>query len=713
MILDDLDISPEASSGIDGRHHTEVGSEVENIQLRKQIASLESIIDNIPEAVIVTDPFGRLLRKNQAAETILGNFSFDFAPENWPEKLGLYLDDAKTYFPGDRMPLVRALKGEDVDGEEIIQISPGGSVPVWLSMSAHPLFNKLKQISGAVILIRDITYRKQIGLSRESHARRMEALYNFSRAIAEAGNDLSTITDVIAVKSSGYFNDASIVALLGSKESHLKIASYHHPEPDSRAKLRKHMMLIDKDFNSGLLGGVIQTGEPILIPSINPEQLDAIMLPDFAEYIHQTEVLGMLVVPITGKSGPLGTIVIFRHSETKPYTTEDQNFLTDLANRAGLAIENSQLLDSLTEQIKARISTKEALDVSEERFRAIFDSTTLGIKVLDREGTILQVNPAFQSLMGYTEAELIGKSFYSLLHRDDALRVFRLFNDLVMSDVLDFRLEHRTIHKDGSVNWVKTIFSSVKKGGGDESLAIVVGIVENITEQKRIEAEVAELKKRLHGSIEMERLRLAQELHDGPMQDLYSAVYQIEAIRSRGDARERDALELIRQDIQKVLEELRATAKELRPPTLANFGLEKAIRSYIQDFQDKFPGIRIHSSLAQDRQILPEDVSLALFRTLQQSLSNVARHADADSAEVVFSLDAEAAVLEIIDNGKGFDLPKNWVGFVRKGHFGLAGMAERIEALGGTFSVESQPGEGTSIRVMIPLIETSSEPGRN
>lgn len=234
----------------------------------------------------------------------------------------------------------------------------------------------------------------------------------------------------------------------------------------------------------------------------------------------------------------------------------------------------------------------------------------------------------------------------------------------------------------------------------------VVGIVENITEQKRIELEMAELNNRLQASMELERLRLAQELHDSPMQSLYSAIYRIEELRSHADPKLKEALGDVKQHIQNVLQDLRATAKELRPPTIFNFGLENAIRSHANDIVEKHPNLNVHLSLAHDRQILPEKVRLALFRIFQQSLANVIRHARATEVHVRFAFDAEEANLEITDNGRGFVVPQNWIDFVRQGHYGLAGAAERANALGGVFTVQSKPGHSTTIRVIIPWRES-------
>ena len=347
------------------------------------------------------------------------------------------------------------------------------------------------------------------------------------------------------------------------------------------------------------------------------------------------------------------------------------------------------LLILLRDEIEERLSAKQALEESEKRFQSVFESTTLGIKLLDLEGSILQTNPAFQRMIGYSEAEIHGEQIYTFIYPGDAAKARRFFDDLNINGPTDFRYQHRILHKNGAIIWVNTTFTGVKKGGGDDSLSFIVGIAENITEQKRIESEIADLKNRLQGNIEMERLRLAQELHDAPMQELYSAIYQIEGLRNQVYSPAISQLANVKLDLQRVLEELRASAKELRPPTISDFGLEKAIRSHVEDLQEKIPEIKITLDLARDRQLLPENIRLALFRVFQHSLTNVVRHAEASQVQVQFNFDAEAAYLEIKDDGKGFVVPNSWVELARQGHYGLAGAAERWIYLGGTFTVES------------------------
>jgi PAS domain S-box-containing protein len=455
--------------------------------------------------------------------------------------------------------------------------------------------------------------------------------------------------------------------------------------------------------HSRTLGGsVIKTGEPLLLPFIPAEQLQAVTLPALKEFVDVVGVESVLIVPLVGRSGVVGIISLSRHRGNKPFNVEDQSFLTDIAYRAALAIENCRLFESLHAEITERLSAKQALAISEKRFRSIFESVTVGIKVLDLDGKILQTNYAFQSMIGYTDEELVGNPFYEFLYPEDVRRAIKLFQDVKAKGTSSFRFEHRTLHKNQTIVWVKTIFTVIASSSDDHSPAFIVGIVENITEQKRIEMEVTELNSRLQNSMELERLRLAQELHDSPMQSLYSAIYRIEELRAAADPTLKEALADVKQHIQDVLQDLRATAKELRPPTIFNFGLENAIRSHANDVVEKHTNLNIHLSLAHDRQILPEKVRLALFRIFQQSLANVIRHAKATEVNVRFSFDAEEAHLEISDNGKGFEVPSNWIEFVRQGHYGLAGAAERANTLGGAFRVQSKPGNSTTIRVTIP-----------
>ncbi|HYE96856.1 MAG TPA: sensor histidine kinase, partial [Rubricoccaceae bacterium] len=226
------------------------------------------------------------------------------------------------------------------------------------------------------------------------------------------------------------------------------------------------------------------------------------------------------------------------------------------------------------------------------------------------------------------------------------------------------------------------------------------------SEQRR--AELAEAQRRLSESREQERLHLARELHDGPVQDLYSANLQlamaIEALHANG------TLKTALETLQRVRNALRVICGALRPPALAPFGLSAALRSLADHTQAAYPTPKIELDLAADGQRLPEDVRLALFRIAQEALSNAVKHAAAKTVRVTFHLDAEEAALEVRDDGRGFVVPSNWLDGARAGRFGLLGMAERAEALGGRLSITSAPGAGTALRVAVPLPQPAAEP---
>jgi signal transduction histidine kinase len=219
------------------------------------------------------------------------------------------------------------------------------------------------------------------------------------------------------------------------------------------------------------------------------------------------------------------------------------------------------------------------------------------------------------------------------------------------------------------------------------------------------------LHRHLIDNLEAERLRLAQDLHDGPIQDLYSISYQLkEMLHPSWDGRAEVAaptaqeITTMLETTQKVINQLRGICGELRPPTLIPFGLEKAIRSHIETVHQADPNLQISLDLMTDDQNLPESVRLALFRIYQHAVSNVVRHAHAKHLQVEFRFDREHAELVIRDDGSGFKLPPKWEQLAQKGHFGLIGTAERVEAIGGQLSVESSPGKGAEIRVRVPLL---------
>jgi signal transduction histidine kinase len=238
-----------------------------------------------------------------------------------------------------------------------------------------------------------------------------------------------------------------------------------------------------------------------------------------------------------------------------------------------------------------------------------------------------------------------------------------------------------------------------------EEGTFVISVIRDITERKQMEGELAEVHGQLMEGREAERLHVAQELHDGPLQDLVAVSYRLTELWDvLPDEISAGQMVAAQATLQKALTALRTISHELRPPVLAPFGLEKAMRSHIEEFRQAHPELEVELDLAADGQELPEPMRLALFRIYQQALNNVVHHADASHISIRFTLDAERVVLEVQDDGRGFQMPRRQIVLIRQGHLGLVGMAERAQAIGGDLDVVTAPGEGTLIRVVVPRV---------
>ncbi len=545
-----------------------------------------------------------------------------------------------------------------------------------------------------------------LNLTREQALRQLETFHALVHMLADCNNDVERIASCVSRVVAQTIGDLSGVLLLEGRRDTYRLAAFHDEDPEALALFQK---VVDEAAglppDQGIAAQVITSGEPLLVARLPAEELEAISLPAFHKYNHSVGLGSLIIVPLMGRNGVMGAVAATRHRGARSYTEADLHFLDQIGLRAGSAIEAANLVSTLRREVSARLLATHALAASEQRFLSIFHASPLGITVMDLEGTMLETNAAFQELSGFTENDMMAMHFQDIVQPDDVHRVLDIFERLTKGTEPQARLEHRILRQDEGIVWVKTTFAVVRKPPADREPDLIFGITEDFTDRKKADADLLELKQHLQASIEMERLRLAQNLHDRPLQELYAVIYKLEELRLGADRENSQLLADVIGDIRRTLDALRSTATELRPPALSRFGLEKAVRSYMQEFHDKQPGIQVKLSLARDRQSLPETVRLVLFRVLQEALANVVRHGQATEIQVRFAFDAEEARLEISDNGKGFAVPENWMSLVREGHYGLAGMAERVTAAGGHLSVESAPGSRTTIRVTIPCAD--------
>ena len=204
---------------------------------------------------------------------------------------------------------------------------------------------------------------------------------------------------------------------------------------------------------------------------------------------------------------------------------------------------------------------------------------------------------------------------------------------------------------------------------------------------------------------EEERRRLARELHDATIQDLIALDHRIQLIQQQTQAAAGDgpdALEGLRPDIGRSIQELRRLTGALRPIFLEDLGLVPALEMLVKDAQRDL-GVEASLQLdGQPRRLGPE-AELAIFRIVQEALSNVGRHAEAGQANVRLTFDRETVRVQVQDHGKGFEPPARITELASGGHYGLLGMHERAQLVGAQLSLDSAPGGGTRISVKLPL----------
>jgi signal transduction histidine kinase len=211
------------------------------------------------------------------------------------------------------------------------------------------------------------------------------------------------------------------------------------------------------------------------------------------------------------------------------------------------------------------------------------------------------------------------------------------------------------------------------------------------------------LMRRSNFTIESERNRIARDIHDGPIQGISAASLSLGAVKmmlAAGDAEQAaDMLAKVRAELSDEAESLRRLMSNLRPPLLDERGLIPAVRELALRAQNDL-GVGVTVDGASD-QAVPEEMEVLAYRVVQEALTNIGKHAQAMSASVRIRCSGGILDVEVSDDGKGFD-PSRARDFLRRGKVGLASMRERTELGGGTFTVRSQPGRGTTVAASLP-----------
>ena len=347
------------------------------------------------------------------------------------------------------------------------------------------------------------------------------------------------------------------------------------------------------------------------------------------------------------------------------------------------------LLTIIVRDVSSRLRAEQAL----RRLSAAVEQTGDGVCITDRDGIIEYVNPAFEQLLGFTRDEMIGRRPASFRSGKHPPAFYKDLWETIMAGGV-FRRVFVDRKADGDVIHLDETITPLT--GDDDQITHFVSIARDVT--PRIRTEEALRRVNLH--LEGQATAIAQSLHDEAGQLLTSAhIALVEAARDMPEA-VRDRLHEVQRHLDGIEEQMRRIAHELRPPILDNIRLIPALSFLAEGVEQRWGlSVVVEGDLAEP---LPHHVESAVYRLVQEALTNVTRHAKASHVAIRFATDPGGLRCTIEDDGVGFDPATVRQGSDRPG-MGLRGVRDRIEALGGTLEVDSTVGRGATLVITIPL----------
>ena len=414
------------------------------------------------------------------------------------------------------------------------------------------------------------------------------------------------------------------------------------------------------------------------------EKWTSLLSPDVVETVRKAyqPLLHDPTVPFMAWASPAPSLATGRHMHWTSFAIRDAD---------GKITE----LQSVGRDITDLQNSKEALGEQVRRNRLMLDTCIDGFFLANCDGFIVDTNPAFSEMVGYSRDELIGMNLTHLEAKEIPQETAR-HREQILRDGYD-RFETRHRRKDGVIIDIEISVTRVEFG--DEQFFFTFS--RDITEHKEAEEIVRNVHRRLAEVREEERRRLAADLHDSISQQLIAMQLTLRhAVTIGGEAagsafaKETNSLS---DRCGEMVREIRQICYGLYPPTLESLGLVSALRQYAGDFSDSSMVI-VRVGEVMELMRLSHDVEIALFRIAQEAVHNSVAHGRARQVEVHLAHHDGKIVMAIVDNGVGFDPD----GVANKNGFGLNTMRDRALATGGEFSITSRPGR-TRVEVHIPF----------
>lgn len=349
--------------------------------------------------------------------------------------------------------------------------------------------------------------------------------------------------------------------------------------------------------------------------------------------------------------------------------------------------------------ISERKEAVEKLKASEELYHSLFDKNPLPIFVVSKKKLqILEANETAVDLYGYSKEELLKMTVFDLRCREewDSLRETMSHNDT--ENYTNYNVKHHK--KNGEKIIVDVTIESIYFKGEVAYLGIIKDITKTVELQNQLnEEKISKQKEITRATIdgqEKERAELGKELHDNVNQILASAKLYLSCARSADADKKTELIEESTGLIDSGIQEIRKLSKSLVPPALNKSTLKESIEELVDPIRittDK----RIDTSFSLDESILCDRLKITIYRMIQEQMNNILKYAEASKISIVMKQDRYKLLLQIKDNGKGFDVKAK-----RKG-IGLTNIANRAEVYNGKVVIDSAPGHGCTLSVYFPI----------
>ena len=393
---------------------------------------------------------------------------------------------------------------------------------------------------------------------------------------------------------------------------------------------------------------------------------------------------------------PPGSVVLYR--EPTLWERDGKYFMVGM----GVIAIQALLIIGLLWQRARRRKAQAVLRESEKRFRVMADTTPSLIWMCDAEGNVTYLNEQRIALTGAEANVGYGNAWTAYVHPDDLKKVLDVFSK-GMKGHERFSMEYRLRRQDGVYRWMFDV--AAPRFNGDQSFAGFIGSAVDVTDQKMAQAALEKVSGQLIAAQEKERSHLARELHDDICQRLAMLSLRIEKVTRGWGPSQRpvsEQLEEIWQQCSTLTGDVQALSHELHPSILDNLGLVTAVKSFCREVSQQ-SGAVVDFTERNIPGSLPREISLSLFRVIQEGLHNAIKYSGQKQFEVRLEGKGDEIELEVSDRGTGFEVSR-----VKNGKgLGLVSMTERIHLLNGRISIESRPNAGTTISACVPLFNES------